>query len=259
MDLVLSVGEQTVARTVPIEVLVVDAPPEIVCPSCGATRDPPSFLHVHDVIACVACGDVRGTEAWTRAEPPWNHITVSLLRAGSTPPPLIPGGRVLLPNVEVLYHLQDHGRKGSALNQGVRRARSDILLFLDADVVLPPRAMLQALQLLYPPASYDIVSAPRRHEQLGWNVLAEPFLPRIGFPTPWFCMMFRSTFEKLRGWDDHYVEDVTMYLRVRELGLRVGYIQDRVRLKRRVRHEFRKGFALWRELVRRPAPGASRA
>lgn len=44
--------------------------PAIVCPECGARREPPSFLHAHDCILCPACGANPFTEEWVWAVVP---------------------------------------------------------------------------------------------------------------------------------------------------------------------------------------------
>lgn len=141
---------------------------------------------------------------------------------------------------DIRYVFQENGRKGFAANLGAHEARSDRLLYLDADIVLPPEAVRWALAYLSPAYGYEIVSALRDHEQMSLSVFSEWMVRWWGFVTPWFCLIPKATLEKLGGWSDNYLEDADLWIQTRRRGYRVGFIPVRVTLKRRVRSELRK-------------------
>ena len=143
----------------------------------------------------------------------------------------------------------ERGGKAGAMNQGVRLARSDVLVFMDADAVPQPGLVKEALTLL---RDCDVVSAQRRHEIAGWAVLTEPFLPGVRFVTPWFCVMMKQTLAKYGGFRDDYLEDVEFWIRARDNGCQVRFTERRVNLKRRVRHEYAKFFHTLRHMMRSP-------
>ena len=146
----------------------------------------------------------------------------------------------------IRYVRQRSGRKGAALNLGVSLAHADLLLFLDADIVLPPTVLASALAMRDSAGEWDILSALRRHEVMGLDVFSEPIIKWWKFPGPWFCLMEKRTLLDLGGWSDGFVEDTDMWIRVRRRGLRVGFVPRRVISKRPVRSQLRKS---WHTLV----------
>lgn len=148
---------------------------------------------------------------------------------------------------DVKYICQAEGRKGTAMNMGARVANCNLMLFVDADVSLPHEALDQALLEM---VTKDVVCALRRHEILGLSAPFEWIYRRFGFVCGWFCMMRRETLESLGGWSDDYIEDLKMWQAAREKGIKIGFIQDRVVLHRKVRAEAKKMIVSFKEIVR---------
>ncbi len=152
------------------------------------------------------------------------------------------------PAVSHVWQENEEGKAG-AMNQGAHLASSDVLLFMDSDVILEPGLLDEAMGLL---RTCDIVSVPRLHTQLGWSILSESFVRILRFVTPWCCLMRRGTLEQYGWWRTDYLEDVDFWLRARENGCRVQFTARRVILKRRVSNEVRKTIHLLKHLVGHP-------
>ncbi len=121
-------------------------------------------------------------------------------------------------------------------NRGAAAARHDILVFLDADTLVPPQLLLRiALAMKNPQCaggSVDILHRPAslilRAYLLFWRVLG-----LIGGMAQGACQFCRkSTFQELGGYDETWYmgEDVDFYWRLKRLarrrGLRLCFIGD---------------------------------
>lgn len=157
-----------------------------------------------------------------------------------------------------LSYVEQDSREGAAgaMNQGARIAASDVLVFLDADLVPEPGLIREMLGLL---RTCDVVSTQHRFEVIGWSLLSEPFIKRLGFVTSWGCAMRRSTLAKYGWWENDYLWDVEFWLRARGNGCKVRFAERRVRLKRRIHEEFRKFFHVLRHIIRSPHSHPERA
>ncbi len=71
--------------------------------------------------------------------------------------------------------IDTHGRgKGRAVRYGVEQAQGEIILFIDADLSVPPHCIAQLLEQFQATPSYDILIGNRRHPQ-----------SKIIHPQPW--------------------------------------------------------------------------
>ena len=151
----------------------------------------------------------------------------------------------------IRYEPQNGGRYGSALNQGASLATFETLMFCDADIRLPP-SIVHDLRFILD--AVDVACARRRHEQLGLSPFIEWSAPRVGFTCTWTSMMTKATLARVGGWPDTTLTDADFWFAARKLGVRVGYVQDKVRLVRKVHHEWRKMRYFYRRLLEERVP-----
>lgn len=123
-----------------------------------------------------------------------------------------------------------------ARNTGVRHATGDVLVFVDADVTVPPGLLLEVHTAMSDSGcvggGVDVEYRPRRRSMrlylAAWRFLAQ----RLGMVqgATQFCL--RSTFEAIGSYDEKawIGEDVAFYWAMRRLAGRTG---SRVRLIRR--------------------------
>ena len=173
------------------------------------------------------------------------------------------------------------GRRGrsGALNRGARRARHEILVFLDADLRIDPLPEFLAEALEVFEGDPDVVggmmdffvfteeaTAADRWTHRAWNGVMRGVLAAtgIGISTPGFQMGRRAAFERIGGFDEslRLTQDVDYSLRLSRVG-RIHYF-GRARIlesPRRYRHEgywiytYRSLLRWWSILVRRRSYG----
>ncbi|GAB7023323.1 TIGR04283 family arsenosugar biosynthesis glycosyltransferase [Salidesulfovibrio brasiliensis] len=144
-----------------------------------------------------------------------------------------PSGSTLaaLDDPEVAGVLAPKGR-GAQMNAGARAASGDVLLFLHADTRLPDDAIGIARRAL---AEHDAGSFSVRYDTesiwvrfLGMVSNMRARLERVAYgdQTHFFR---RDVFERLGGYPEiPIMEDVEMYLRLREEGCRVTFLTNKV-------------------------------
>lgn len=136
-------------------------------------------------------------------------------------------------------------------NTGARAAGGDVLVFLDADILVPPRFLARVVEVMSAPeccgGAADVVHQPSsklvRAYLLGWRAIGLALGMAQGAAQ--FCR--RDAFERLGGYDEslYMGEDVDFYWRLRRLGP-VAYLRgvQVVASPRRFDH-----WPLWRTLL----------
>lgn len=141
--------------------------------------------------------------------------------------------------VQVIGFDENRG-PSAARNAGVAAARGDVLVFHDADDVMPPARLATQLAHLAARPEVDVVLGRQRHlleEGSEFPVWARPnhaapdaLRVTLGHPT-----MRRATFERLGGYDESFrvAEDIDLLYRCRDLGAIIS-ILDSVAVLRRL-------------------------
>ena len=153
-------------------------------------------------------------------------------------------------------------RSGPAVarNVGARRARGDLLVFIDSDVTVLPTTLEQIQARFDGDPSIDAVQAVYLHELDGANVPSRFFedfqeYKNHGLPSPWVKTLRsgsvgirRATFEKLGGFDEGFTrpsqEDV-------ELGHRLSQAGHRIFFDREIRVRHHRVFSSAWQFLRR--------
>lgn len=136
-------------------------------------------------------------------------------------------------------------------NTGARAASGDVLVFLDADTLVPPGFLPRVAEEMSAPeccgGTADISHQPSskivRAYLLGWRVVGR--ILRMAQGAAQFCR--REAFDRLGGYDEslYMGEDVDFYWRLRKLGM-VKFLRD-VQVVASPRRFDR--WPLWRTLV----------
>lgn len=188
-----------------------------------------------------------------------------------------------LPWVQLITRTSDRGLSQAVLD-GLRRAKGDVLLVMDADLSHPPEVIPDMLQRLREGAEFVVGS---RFTEGGttdddWGVfrwlnsrvatlLAFP-LTRIKDPMSGFFMLRRSTFESTQDYnpigykiglellvkcDCQKVAEVPIHFSDRRLGKSKLTLKEQLRYLQHIRRLYMHRFALWSQLAQFLAVGAS--
>jgi len=117
---------------------------------------------------------------------------------------------------------------GHVGNVGAQASRGQVLVFLDADTLLPPRALVRIAQTMRDPGcvggAVDLLYRPRRRVVrwylAAWRLVGK--LARVAMGSGQFCR--RDVFSDLGGYDATIFmgEDVEFFMRLRRLARRHG-------------------------------------
>lgn len=120
--------------------------------------------------------------------------------------------------------------KAAALNVGLRDAKSDYVLFIDADVRLIGGEITVTRQMLDGGAEFVGAAYGRR----------PPPFPIFSYTSGWFFGARRDVFLQLGGWKEHFVEDVATIQGIKKAGHRVWIAPFSVELRRAPRNPLAK-------------------
>jgi GT2 family glycosyltransferase len=135
-------------------------------------------------------------------------------------------------------HVVEGGAPGVGRNRGVRASTASLLLFLDADTVLPPEFLLWTMAEIrarsLDAATTDLCcyDSRDRRDHLIWygNNLVQRALQRSRHPVAsGACLLVRrETFERVGGFDEtvRYAEDVDFVQRVSRSGARFRVLRS---------------------------------
>ena len=155
-----------------------------------------------------------------------------------------PGG-----SFERVRVLQQGGdTKSDALNMGLAHVRSELVCFVDADVILRGGEISAAREVLE--GGEDFVSA-------GYGNPARPNpFPVFGFASGWFLAARVSVLRDLGGFPENFVEDAALSNVIKRSGRTIARLPFNVELRRAPRNPIVKAFEravhalTWRKVAR---------
>src|SRR5438128_139333 len=155
-----------------------------------------------------------------------NEIVI-VLEARADPTAIRPALGAFGEKVRLVY--QNGDTKAHALNTGLREAKNQFVVFLDADVQLQSGQLSIVRDMLEEDEFVSVASGGHA-----------PSFPVFGFVAGWFFGAKRSTFIEVGGWAEGFVEDVETAKAILRSGHRIKIAPFAVRLRRPVRRSLTK-------------------
>src|SRR4051812_38968865 len=150
----------------------------------------------------------------------------------------------------------------AARNAGAREARADILVFVDADTIVPARILRGALQAIHDGAVGGGAGAEFEPEAPAWAHrgigFARWLLRTAGWAAGCFVFVKRDAFERAGGFDERYFasEEIHFSRAVKRLG-RFVILRDNVVTSARKSKQYSNAYTFWL-FVRLAWPGSLR-